>query len=132
MKGPRGGILAGMISGVVTSCLAVPAMGATAAMAMPSGWPVTLWSVLIVFGLGAFLPALIIHASALLLARADAFVALASFSIAAIAAIAVLAGLTYAGSILAALVVGAIAATLAVSARGATSSLMPNQLRRSA
>lgn len=50
-------ILAGAISGIITSYLAVPAIGATAAIAMPSGWPVALWSALVVFGIGAFLPA---------------------------------------------------------------------------
>lgn len=107
--------LAGILSGVVTSCLSVPAMGATAAIAMPSGWSVALWSALVVFGLGGFLPALMVHASALLVARANALIALASFCIAVIATIAVLAGLTYAGGALAASVVDAIAATLAAS-----------------
>lgn len=131
MEGPRKSILAGTISGVVTSCAAVPVMGATAAIAMPSGWPVTLWNALIVFGLGAFLPALIIHSSALLITRANALNALASFCVAVIATTALTSGLTYAGNALAAFVVGAVAATLLTSALWSNKSFKPNPLRGS-
>lgn len=132
MTGSLKGLLAGAISGIITSYLAVPAIGVTAAIAMPSGWPVALWSALVVFGLGAFLPALVIQFAALLMTRANAFVALASFCIATISTIAVLSGLTYAGSALAALVIGAITATATVNALWSNNSFKPNLLRGSA
>lgn len=132
MAGSLKSILAGVISGIVTSCLAVPAIGVIAAIAMPSGWFVVLWSTLVVFGLGAFLPALIIQFSVLLISRANALVALSSFCIAAIATTAIFSGLTYAGSALAALVIGAIAATAIVSALWSKNSFKPNPLRGSA
>jgi hypothetical protein len=126
-------ILAGAVSGIITTFLAVPAIGVTAAIAMPSGWPVALWSALVVFGLGAFLPALVIQSAALLITRAaNAFVALASFCIAAIATIAMLSGLTYAGSALAALVIGSVAATATVSALWSNNSFKPTPLRGAA
>ena len=132
MEGLLKSILAGTFSGVVTGGLAVPAIGATAAIAMPSGWPVTLWDALIVFGLGAFLPALIIHSFALLITRANALSALASFCVAVIATTALTSGLTYAGNALAAFVVGAIAATLLTSTLWSNNSFKPNPLRGSA
>lgn len=132
MTGSLKGLLAGAISGIITSYVAVPAIGVTAAIAMPSGWPVALWSALVVFGLGAFLPALVIQFAALLMTRANAFSALASFCIATISTISVLSGLTYAGSALAALVIGAITATATVSALWSNNSFKPNLLRGSA
>ncbi|WP_157722817.1 hypothetical protein [Stenotrophomonas pictorum] len=64
-----------------------------------------------------FSTSLVIQFAALLITRAaNAFVALASFCIAAISTIAVLSGLTYAGSALAAIVIGAIAAAATFSA----------------
>lgn len=111
--------------------LAVPAIGATAAIAMPAGWSVTLWDALIVFGLGAFLPALIIHSSALLITRYNALNALVSFCVAVIATTALTSGLTYAGNALAAFVVGGIAATIS-SALWSNNSFRPNPPRESA
>ena len=132
MEGTLKDMLVGTISGGVTSYLSMPMMGATAAIAMPSGWSVTLWSIIVVFGLGAFLPALIIHSAALLVTRANALVALASFCIAVIVTVAILNGLTYSGSALAAFIVGAIAATFTASALRSNNSFKPNLLRRSA
>ena len=126
-------MLAGAASGIITSYFAVPAIGVTAAIAMPSGWPLAIWNALVVFGLGAFLPALVIQSAALLITRAaNSFVVLASFCVAAIATIAMLSGLTYAGSALAALVIGAVAATATVSGLWSNKSFKPTPVRGAA
>ena len=64
--------------------------------------------------------------------RASALVSLASFCIAVIATIYVATGLTYAGSALAAFVVGAIAATVASIALWSNNSFKPTPLRGAA
>ena len=132
MEGLLKSTLAGTASGVLTGYVAVPALAATAAIAMPPGWPIALWTSVVMFGLGAFLPALVIHLSALRLAGANALVALASFCLAVIAMIYVTTGLTYAGAALAAVVVGAIAATFAFSALWSNNSFKPTPLRGAA
>ena len=132
MAGALKSTLAGTVSGVLTGNLAVPAMAATAAIAIPVGWPNALWTAVVVFGLGAFLPALVIHLAALRLTRANALVSLASFCIAVIATIYVATGLTYAGSALAAFVVGAIAATVASISLWSNNSFKPTPLRGAA
>ena len=75
---------------------------------------------------------LTIHFAALRLTRASALVSLASFCIAVIATIYVATGLTYAGGALAALVVGAIAATFAFIALWSNNSFKPTPLRGAA
>ena len=132
MAGALKSTLAGTVSGVLTGNLAIPAMAATAAIAMPVGWPNALWTAVVVFGLGAFLPALVIHFAALRLTGANALVAMGSFCIAVIATIYVATGLTYAGSTLAAFIVGAIAATVASIALWSNNSFKPTPLRGAA
>ena len=132
MEGVLKSTLAGTASGLLTGYVAVPALAATAAIAMPPGWPNALWGAVVVFGLGAVLPTLVIHLLALRLARANALLALASFCLAVIATIYVATGLTYAGGALAALVVGAIAATFAFIALWSNNSFKPTPLRGAA
>ena len=58
-------LLVGTGSGAVTCFASVYAIGHTAAIAMPSGFPIALWNAVVVFGLGAALVAFLVHIAAL-------------------------------------------------------------------
>lgn len=107
--------LVGVLCGILVSYLAVYSIAMTAAIAMPRDFPVVLWQVAVVFGLGAFAPALIIYSAGLLLLRPNMLVSLTGLFIAVIVGLSIIAGLTFAGSALAAMILGALAATLFAS-----------------
>ena len=107
--------LVGILCGILVSYLAVYSIAMTAAIAMPRDFPVVLWQVAVVFGLGAFVPTLIIYSAGLLLLRPNMLVSLTGLFIAVIVGLSIIAGLTFAGSALAAMILGALAATLFAS-----------------
>lgn len=107
--------LVGILCGILVSYLAVYSIAMTAAIAMPRDFPVVLWQVAVVFGLGAFVPTLIIYSAGLLISRPNLLVSLAGFCVAVIAGLSIIAGLTFAGSALVAMILGALAATLFAS-----------------
>lgn len=107
--------LSGVLGGILVSGIAVYTIGVTAAIAMPSGFPVALWHVAVVFGLGAFLPALVIHSSILLILRPNRLSSLAGFFVAMVAGLSLFAGPTFAGSALSAMALGALVATALMS-----------------
>ena len=107
--------LLGFLCGTLASYVSVYSIAMTAAIAMPKDFPVVLWQVAVVFGLGAFVPALIIYSTGLLLSRPNMLVSLAGFCVAVVTGLSIIAGLTFAGSALAAMILGALAATLFAS-----------------
>ena len=107
--------LPGILCGILVSYVSVYCIAMTAAIAMPRDFPVVLWQVAVVLGLGAFVPALIIYSTGLLISRPNRLVSLAGFCVAVIAGLSLFVGLTFAGSALAATVLGALAATVLVS-----------------
>ena len=111
--------LSGILSGILVGYVAVYSIAMTAAIAMPREFSVALWDVAVVFGLGAFLPTLVIYSLSLVSSRQNILVSLTGFLIAVIMGLSVFAELTFAGSALAAIVLGALAAT-------ALTSLWPN------
>ena len=74
-------IAAGTVSGIATFAASVFAMGYTSALAMPINWPFVVWEVVVVFGCGAFLVALLVHALAVRVASATVTVAMVAFSV---------------------------------------------------
>ena len=109
--------LSGALSGVLVSYSLIYSIAVTAAIAMPRDFPVSLWDASVIFGLGAFLPTLILYSLSLLISRSSLLISLVGFLIAVIVGLSVFAELTYAGSALSATVLGALAATALVSLR---------------
>ena len=107
--------LVGVLCGILVSYVSVYCIAMTAAIAMPRDFPVVLWQVAVVLGLGAFVPALIIYSTGLLISRPNLLVSLAGFCVAVIAGLSLFVGLTFAGSALAATVLGALVATVFAS-----------------
>ncbi len=105
----------GFLCGVLVSYILVYSIAMTAAIAMPVGFNIALWDVLVVFGLGAFLPTLAIYSLCLVASRPNMLISLSGFYIGVIAGISVFAELTFAGSALSAVVLGALASTALVS-----------------
>ncbi|HEU4669462.1 MAG TPA: hypothetical protein VFR91_02020 [Dyella sp.] len=103
--------LPGICSGILVSWVVLRAIGATAAVARPLGVSSDLWQAVVVFGLGAFVPALVIYLTTLLVFRPSALASLNGFCVAVIAGMAWFAELTFAGSALAAVILAALAAT---------------------
>ena len=78
-------LVIGLVSGAVCAVVSVAALAYTNAFAMPSGLPLSLWTALVVFGLGASLVALIIHGLALRVSAARALPALIGFLVGVVA-----------------------------------------------
>ena len=81
--------LAGAGSGAVTYFASVYAIGYTAAIAMPAGFPTAFWQAVVVFGLGAALVAFLVHTAALRIFPSRLIPALVGFTGVAVAALAV-------------------------------------------
>lgn len=111
--------LSGFLSGLLVSYILVFSIAMTAAIAMPEEFNMALWDAVVVFGLGAFLPTVAIYFLSLVVTRPNMLVSLSGFYIAVITGLSVFAELTFAGSALSAVVLGALAAT-------ALASLWPN------
>ena len=124
--------LAGIASGVATCYVTTYLVAVTAAIAFPSDWPSSVWLIFVVFGLGAFLPAAVIHLTTLLLSKANALIALTSFCVSFIGTAALTVGLTYAGSAISAAVIGSIMATAMKGALWSNNSFKPTPLRGAA
>lgn len=112
---PVKSFLLGALYGTLVSYVSIYSLAMTAAIAMPGGFPVALWQVAVVFGLGAFAPALIVYSAGLAISAPNMLVSLAGFCVAVIAGLSIFAGLMFAGRALAAMVLGALAATVFVS-----------------
>ena len=123
--------VSGAVCGALVSWVSIYSIAVTAAIAMPHGFPSDLWQVIIVFGLGAFLPAFAIYCAILLIFRPNLLASLTGFCIAVIAGMAWFVGLLFAGSALAAVVLAALAATAFAGLRS-NNSLKPDPLRGSA
>lgn len=113
MQKPIKSIVAGIASGIATCFASVAALGYTNAFVMPSWASPPLWEALVIFGLGAALVALVIHAIALRIFRAGAAWAFASFIGATLLALVLTGQLTYGAKTFVAWVVGALLASLA-------------------
>lgn len=113
MQGPFKSIVAGIASGTATYFASIAALGYVNAFVMPSWAPLSLWEVVVVFGLGAALVALIFHVIALRIFQARAAWAFASFLCATLLALVLTGQLTFGAKTLAAWVVGALLASLA-------------------
>ena len=113
MQGPIKSIVAGIASGIATYFASIAALGYTNAFVMPSWAPLSRWEVVVVFGLGSALVAMIFHAIALRVFQAGAAWAFASFLGATLLALVVTGQLDFGAKTLAAWVVGALLASLA-------------------
>ncbi len=78
-------LVIGVASGAASAVASVAALAYTNAFAMPSGFPLALWTALVVFGLGASLVALIIHGVALRVSAARLLPALIGFLVGVVA-----------------------------------------------
>lgn len=87
------GVMAGALSGLCTCAASFYILARTSALVMPRGFPLIVWQSLIVFGLGAFAVALVIHLLALRLSSARVFPSLVGFVLTISAALAVSGGL---------------------------------------
>jgi hypothetical protein len=132
MQGPIKSIVAGIASGIATYFASIAALGYTAAFVMPSWAPLSLWEILVVFGLGAALVALIFQVIALRIFRAGVDWAFASFLGATLLALALTGQLTFGAKTLAAWVVGALLASLAYRMLRPNDSFKPMPLRGTA
>jgi hypothetical protein len=104
-------IAIGVASGIATYFAARHALGLTSAFVLPDGFPLVLWEILVVFGLGATLVALIIHLTALGVTRPKKSHAFAGFVVAILSCLAAAGLLQYAARVVAAVVLGALLAT---------------------
>jgi len=107
--------LPGVLSGILVSYVTVYSIAVTAAIAMPREFSIVLWQMAVVFGLGAFLPTLIIYLSTLFVSRPNLLASLTGFCVAVIASMCFFTGLTFAGSALSAIILGALVATTLAS-----------------
>ncbi len=107
--------LPGVLSGIVISYITVYSIAVTSAIVMPREFPILLWQVAVVFGLGAFLPALVIYLSTLLVSRPNLLASLTGFCVAVIVSMCFFTGLTFAGSALSAIILGALVSTTLAS-----------------
>ena len=121
-------IAIGIVSGAVTYPLAVYALARTSALALPAGFPMALWVVLVIFGLGVTLVAFFVHAIALTLTRSSGLLALTAFAATFALSLAVSGLLTTGVAALTAAVIGGGLATLATTLRS-NNSFKPSPLR---
>ena len=113
MQGPIKSIVAGVVSGIATYYASIAALGYANALVMPSWTSLPLWEVVVIFGLGAALVALIVHAIALRIFQAGAAWGFASFLGATLLALVMTGQLAFGARTLAAWVLGALLASLA-------------------
>lgn len=132
MQGPIKSIIAGVASGATSYFVSLYALGYTNALVMPSWASLGTWEILVVLGLGATLVALAVHLVALRIFRAQAGLALASFSSTALLAMAVTGQLGYGAKTLAAWFLGAFLASLANRKLWPNNALKPKPLRDTA
>lgn len=111
MEGSVKSYLSGVLSGILVGYITIYSIAAAAAIAMPRGFPFVLWEVAVVFGLGAFLPTLVIYLFTLLVTRPNLLASLTGFCVAVIASICFFTGLTFSGSALSAIILGALFST---------------------
>ena len=90
------GVITGVLSGLCTYAASVYLLARTSALVMPRGFPLVMWQSLIVFGLGAFAVALVIHLLALRLSSSRVLPSLLGFMVSIIATLAI-SGLWVAG-----------------------------------
>jgi len=118
----------GIVSGLVTYQVAVYALARTSALTLPTGFSLSIWVAVVVFGLGVTLVAFLVHGIALGITRQGGLLALAAFGGTFVAYLA-LSGLLATGvPALTAAVIGAGLATLAASLRS-NNSFKPKPLR---
>jgi hypothetical protein len=132
MQQPVKSIAAGVMSGGLTYVASLYALGFTNAFAMPHGFPLTLWDVAVVLGIGAMLVALLIHFVAIRLLAVKALLAFVAFAVTGVVALAASGLLTNGGKALAAWLVGALLASVAHSRLRPNNSFKPKPLRGSA
>ncbi len=83
------GVTVGALSGLCTYVASIYLLARTSAFVMPREFPLAVWQALVVFGLGAFAVALVIHLFALRLSSARTLPSLAGFLAIIIAALAI-------------------------------------------
>lgn len=83
------GVIAGALSGVCTYAISTFLLAHTSAIVMPREFSLVAWKTLVVFGLGAFAVALVIHLLALRVSSSKALPSLAGFLVAIISALAI-------------------------------------------
>ncbi len=83
------GVTVGALSGLCTYAASTYLLARTSALVMPREFPLAVWQALVVFGLGAFTVALVIHVLALHWSSSRALPALAGFLVTLIAALAI-------------------------------------------
>ena len=59
------GLATGLVSGAISWMVATQTLGITSAIAMPQGVALAVWETVVVFGLGATVVSLLVHALAL-------------------------------------------------------------------
>ena len=79
MKQTVVGVVVGVLSGLCTYEASIYALARTSSLVKPRGFPMMFWQPLIVFGLGAFAVALVIHVLALRLSSSRVLPTLAGF-----------------------------------------------------
>ena len=83
------GVAVGAVSGLCTYAASIYLLARTSAFVMPRGFPLAVWQALVVFGLGAFAVALLIHVFAVRLSSAKALPSLVGFFAIILAALAI-------------------------------------------
>ena len=89
MKQTMIGVITGVLSGLCTYAASFCVLARTSALVMPRGFPLVVWDSLIVFGLGAFAVALIIHLLALRLSSSRVLPSLVGFAVTIIVVLAI-------------------------------------------
>jgi hypothetical protein len=105
-------ITAGILSGGLTCIASTYTLGFTHAFAIPRNFPLAFWEMIVVFGIGAMLVALVIHLFAIrLFANKTAF-AFAAFAVTVTIVLAILGQLTHGSKVLTAWLLGALISSL--------------------
>ena len=121
-------LVVGVASGVATFFLAISTLAITNALVLPNGFPLAVWDVLVVFGLGVTLVALLIHFVALAASRSHRMGALVGFALAFVICLGATGLLQTGIKALLAAVIGAVLATLIMGLRS-NNSFKPSPLR---
>lgn len=109
---PLNAVFAGALSGVLAYIVSGHALAYTIAFAMPAGWSANLWDALVVYGLGVWLVALLVHLTLLRVFAARAWVAMMTFALTLALGLLATQQLTTAWKALCAWLLGALVATL--------------------
>lgn len=105
-------IAAGILSGAFTCAASIYALAHTNAFVMPRGFPLALWEVVVVFGLGAAVVAFLIHFFSIWMLAAKSVPAFISFAGTVVVVLATTGLLVNGGTAITSWLVGALLASL--------------------